>query len=444
VGGDGAGAARSVTVRAVQWNLGLEGAPPADPASPVPGDPGLYSADLWFMTATSYRVLVSVDGTKGTGTAVVPVMALATEQREMGRGLGLLLAGLGIFLTLGLLTIVGAGVREAVLPPGLPPDSRRTRRSRAAVVVTGALVAAGLWLGQRWWNAEASNYGTFVLFRPFRTEASVRLDGATPTLTLAVRDGRWPAPPNVPSRYSALMPDHGKLMHMFLVRQPAFDAFAHLHPVPRTPEGTEFDVRVPPVRPGRYRVYGDIVHESGYAQTLVADADVPVQPAGSVQRAGSDPDDSWFEGSGVEESAAPVFRFPDGSHITWERGQTPLATREDRILRFVVRDSSGRPGNLEPYMGMLGHVIVAARDRSVFAHLHPSGSISMAALQKFTRADIARGAPAGDPHVPHRASAAASEFSTPYAFPRPGAYRIWVQTRLAGEVRTAAFDATVR
>jgi hypothetical protein len=34
--------------------------------------------------------------------------------------------------------------------------------------------------------------------------------------------------------------------------------------------------------------------------------------------------------------------------------------------------------------------------------------------------------------------------SFPFAFPKPGAYRVWVQVKLDGTVRTAAVDATVR
>src|SRR4051794_39256066 len=97
VAGATADSGHVVTVRAGQWNVGLKGAPPAEPAAPVPGDPALRAAELWFMTASSYQLSVSVDGPAGHGEAIVPVTALATAQRTMVPGLGWLLAALGIF-----------------------------------------------------------------------------------------------------------------------------------------------------------------------------------------------------------------------------------------------------------------------------------------------------------------------------------------------------------
>ena len=74
----------------------------------------------------------------------------------------------------------------------------------------------------------------------------------------------------------------------------------------------------------------------------------------------------------------------DGLHVVWDRGASALVAGEEVVLAFSVRDATGAPVTVEPYMGMAAHAIVASRDGSVFAHLHPSGSISMAALQKFT------------------------------------------------------------
>jgi hypothetical protein len=422
-----------VAVRAGQWNVGLKGAPPPEPAVPVPGDPTLYAAELWFMSPSSYQMAVDVDGPSGAGTAIVPVLALATAERTMPPWLGTVLAALGVFLTVGFLTIVGAAVRESVLRPGEAPDPVRRRRARYGVA--GALIGAVLilWGGYAWWDAEAMAYREFVRYRPFTVEATAGRVDDRDRVTLSIRDERWTGEPVPVSRYNALMPDHGKLMHLFLVRESGLDAFAHLHPVARTAQALDFDAALPPLPAGRYRVYGDIVHESGYAQTLVSTVDV-AEGRGAPP---SDPDDSWFASRGAGDAATSV-ALADGSELVWARGHTPLVAGEEQVLSFAVRDASGAVLNVEPYMGMAAHVIVASDDHAVFAHLHPSGSISMAALQKFTEA-----AAAADPHAGHRMTTESSAVDVPYAFPSPGRYRVWVQVKRAGRVHTAAFDVAV-
>jgi hypothetical protein len=195
---------------------------------------------------------------------------------------------------------------------------------------------------------------------------------------------------------------------------------------------------------GRYHVYADIVHESGYAQTLVASADV-MPPRSTASRGEdewprADPDDSWFEGEPVPEARASRFTLADGPTILWQRGADPIVEKQERVLTFSAQDAAGAPLPLEPYMGMLGHVAVAHEDGSVFAHLHPAGSISMAALQKFAAksGDVAQTA-----HAAH-VILAAGDLSIPYAFPKSGRYRIWVQMKHDGRIMTAAFDANVQ
>ena len=110
---------------------------------------------------------------------------------------------------------------------------------------------------------------------------------------------------------------------------------------------------------------------------------------------------------------------------------------EEQLLSFALRDSSGAVLDVEPYMGMAAHVIVASADHKVFAHLHPSGSISMAALEKFTDTGSA------SMHDAHAPATESSAIDVPYAFPTAGKYRLWVQYKRGGVVRTAAFDLPV-
>ncbi|HEV3052904.1 MAG TPA: hypothetical protein VGX50_21535, partial [Longimicrobium sp.] len=81
------GEVRRVTVQPVRWDLGTKGAPRADEALPVAGEPRLWSAALWFMDFGSYSVRVAVEGAAGTGTVIVPVPAVATQTLEMKRGM---------------------------------------------------------------------------------------------------------------------------------------------------------------------------------------------------------------------------------------------------------------------------------------------------------------------------------------------------------------------
>jgi hypothetical protein len=101
-----------------------------------------------------------------------------------------------------------------------------------------------------------------------------------------------------------------------------------------------------------------------------------------------------------------------------------------------VEDKDGKPAtDLEPYMGMAAHAVFLSTDGKVFAHVHPAGSVSMAAV------NLAEGrtADAGMEDMKHAASSA--EVSFPYGFPKPGDYRIFVQVKRAGKIETGEFVA---
>jgi hypothetical protein len=228
---------------------------------------------------------------------------------------------------------------------------------------------------------------------------------------------------------------------------------AHLHPT--RVDSANFDAALPtrPALPGgRYRLYADVVHESGLARTLVATVDLPAAEPRAAAAAHpfaggvDDGDDAWFAGAVTPAGATAA--LGDGLTLAMVSAARVPAGR-DTALRFVVRGVGGAVAEVEPYMGMAAHAMVLRDDGGVFVHLHPAGSVSMAAQERLLRRErgdtVLHGAEqpaAADPHAAHAAGAVTypGELAFPFAFPRPGTYRVWVQVRHGGQVRTAAFD----
>jgi len=391
---------RAVTVVPMRLTgPGSEHPPTADRAEQSPADPQFFTANLWLMERGSLQVRVGVDGARGAGTLAVPVPASAQTTLAMPTGLGALLLGLMLVLALAIVAIASGALREATLEPGAAPRPR----TRVALVVVSAIVVGAIALGNAWWSAVAGDYAQLVA-KPWRVQASV--SGCR--LTLAdVTVG--------------LLPDHGHLMHLFLVRMPALDRLAHLHP---RRDGGSFVQALPSLPAGHYRLYADIVLDSGFPVTGTAELDLPELACGPV--AG---DDSVWSG-------ALGGALSNGARVIWDR-PAQLRAGVARALAFHVVEADGRPATLEPYMGMVAHAEVVRTDGSVFAHLHPNGSVAMPALEladprAMTGMAMAMPMP---PMVP--------AFSIPFGFPRAGEYRVFVQIKRAGTVETGAFDAHV-
>ena len=423
-----------VSVRPLRADVGLEGAPPPDIARPVPGETDLYSAELWLMTAGSYSVHVNVAGAAGEGTAFVPVLAIAERRLDMGPVMATGLVGATLFLFVGAITVFGAAVRESVLEPGTAPDPRRRRLARVVMAVGGLGLGVMLWGGWTWWGQVDAAYRSRI-FRPLTTSARVADTGASTTLRLTIDDPAWRG-----RDWTPLIPDHGKLMHMFLVKDGDLSAFAHVHPTPA--DARSFDVPFPPLPSGDYRIYADIVFESGFAQTLMDLVRAPARRPIAAPVPERDPDDSWAELPPLGASLSDVHTLRSGRRLRWERDDEPVADQET-TLRFSLTEADGRPAVLEPYMGMLSHAAVTRDDGLVFIHLHPSGSINMAAQMRFERAE---GAGSGSVMTGMATDASTESTNTvtfPFVFPDPGRYRIFVQVKVGGTVETAAFDLEV-
>jgi hypothetical protein len=303
------------------------------------------------------------------------------------------------------------------------------------------------------------------MYKPIGLSATVHAGASGRALRLAMSNTEW-----LDRKSSDLIPDLGKLMHLFLVRESSLDSFAHLHPVRL--DADTFEVALPPVPEGRYKIYADVVHENGLTETLTASADLP--PDSGIRQTtasagGADPDDSWLVSGDASRSEQTL---ADGSTMTWERdANAPLVAERLESLRFFVKSPDGEPSALEPYMGMLGHAVVMRDDGSVFVHVHPVGTVSMASQQAFADRVSATATGKGEsgdsgqasgtnhsshmnasdhsaPAGAHGSSKRATSdeqgiVSFPYSFPKPGNYRIWVQVKRGGRVLTGVYDVNV-
>jgi len=288
-----------------------------------------------------------------------------------------------------------------------------------------------------WWKAEADDTAGMTYKLPhlgvsLEPDNSLRLQLNNPNAA-QLTQFRTERPDRL--RLDDLVPDHGHLLHLFLVRMPDMRSFWHLHPDELHPG--EFTQLLPAMPAGRYRIYADIVHRTGFPETEVGDISL-TRDLGSTNTKALSGDDSG-EADMVPSDRVAI--LADGYRMVWQRDASPLRSRRPIWFRFRIEDQDGKPASgLENYMGMAGHAAFISTDGSVFSHVHPSGSVSMAALAIAQRGTPDQGMTGMDA-MDH--SAPSAEVSFLYGFPQAGDYRIFVQVKRNGRVETGSFMAHV-
>jgi hypothetical protein len=437
--------ANGVSLQTSLLGAGAQSAAAPVPAAAVAGETNLFNGVVHFFYSGSYSVQVRVEGTRGIGTVVVPVTSAALRPPEMPALLGAVLVALGLLLFAGAVWLVGANARVALPKP----------HALVVTVMAAVFFATAIYAGKVRWQKMDGEFRNNALARPVPVLASTHTNGSLRLLRLTPS-----ADVAGSSSWDTLAADHGKLMHLFLLRTPDFNAFAHLHPVRR--DARTMENVLPPLPAGDYHLYAEVTHENGLSQTLVTKLTLP-EPLGrapqmtltsnmldvvcqsplagatnSAQPFALDADDSWHAGQGGL-AMAKATRLMGGLNMIFQNTGELIENRETS-LRFRVLTADGQPAPLQPYMGMSGHGVVRRTDGEVFTHLHPVGTISMAAQEILARRE--GNAPVS--LMPTNQSAAAGEVSFPYAFPRAGDYRMWVQVRVNRRVLTGVFDLAVR
>lgn len=175
--------------------------------------------------------------------------------------------------------------------------------------------------------------------------------------------------------------EQGKQMHLVIVSRD-LSRHAHVHPE-LSADGTW---RTPlTLSPGSYRAVADFAVE-GERRSLAVDVSVPGELA-------------------IAPLPAPA------TTATAADLRVELA-RNGSSLSFTAYDSAGRPVVPEPYLGARGHLVAFRAGDLAYAHVHPSGE---------DRATTSYDA----------------------ELPGPGSYRLFLELKVAGTVRTAAYTLEV-
>jgi hypothetical protein len=179
---------------------------------------------------------------------------------------------------------------------------------------------------------------------------------------------------------------HEKRMHLIVARRD-LTGFQHLHP--QQQDDGSWTAPATFGEAGSYRLFADFTR-GGEASTLASDL-----------RVDGDADLRPLPAPAAETTS-------DGGETVTLSGADHLHAGEPATLEFTIADD-GKPVAVQPYLGASGH-LVALRDGDLaFLHVHPSGD--------------------------------GVSFET--AFPTAGAYRLFLQVKVDGEVRTAAFTVEV-
>jgi hypothetical protein len=473
---------KSVRMSPIFYWTGDEGSPRSDEG--IMTEAGKYEGKIWLMENGAASVKIVIEGARGKGDVLIPIAALSTAQRQLPSSLGWILAGLALLLVGIMTTIIGASTGDSLLKVGEAENNSTKKRRIVGSTIGASFCGLLLFGGNMWWNAETADYQRNI-YRPYTATSSVSLrDGGQRVLNFKIDTA------SVRGRsMSYIIPDHGKLMHMFLVKEGSMEVFAHLHPSRK--DTLTFEAPLPNMPAGKYLIFADVLRYHSLQNTITDTVEIPQTPKVNVMPTlTGDSDDTFVVTNALNKTTNSVVdesiticgtpgvktKLQDGSSIVWEeKPNQKLMAGKVYDLKFSVLAPNGKPAELQTYLGMMGHAAVIKDDGSVYIHLHPNGTFSstavqvmqkridettnvrprfnnpkrfrdsvdniLAKLQSMTEAErdkLLMG------NMKHEANGHhGGQVTFPYVFPKAGHYRVWLQVKRDGKILTGVFDANV-
>jgi hypothetical protein len=210
--------------------------------------------------------------------------------------------------------------------------------------------------------------------------------GQSADLRFTIQDGKGRA-------VTSYKREHEKELHLIVASRDLV-TYRHLHPT-RAADGT-WSIPVELPRAGGYRVFADFTPAKKGAENLTLGADL----------AASGP----YEPKGLP--AASTTAKVDGYEVKLAGGLRPGAAGE---LELNVSRGGKPVTDLQPYLGAYGHLVALRSGDLAYLHVHPNG-------------EPGDGKTKSGPGISFTATA-----------PSPGSYRLFLDFKRQGVVRTAAF-----
>ncbi|HEU5101784.1 MAG TPA: hypothetical protein VFU22_22340, partial [Roseiflexaceae bacterium] len=325
--------------RAVPRGQSFDSAPMAELRGNA-GPQGVYFAQLEVDRFGDWELEASLSGPKGGGSARIPFAIVAQPLPAGSIGL---FVGLGGLVVLMITSIALAAISQRRGRPAPGWANWLIGQAMFACLIISVIFGVQQFSAAIQ-SAQASADPALSLVGTGRPHANMALHttpdlpqaGQPLTLTLDLSDGSTGLP------VEDLTSHHDSLLHLVVISADG-GFYTHLHP-PRVAPG-RYAIALTPDRPGRYTAYAEIQRQDSGTQVIARD----------------------FELSGATVAASPLApglgqRDVAGMQVNVTSSLSPLQAGKQATFTFSFSRGGAPVGDLQPWLGMGGHLIARAAD----------------------------------------------------------------------------------